>query len=352
MKLRSHSLASKMNPIDNNSTTKPGEGWTNNEIPPQYRTVVSKSSVLELYRSNRRLIQTSSSWSRTGLSDPNDPIAKSGRSSIDDDKNTITNNDKEKNDVEEEKTVIRALTAQLCEVFQNVHGWMPGTGGGLSIRTSDGKSVFTTPSGLQKEDMIGDDMFELDAATGKVITPPLGNSSSLQLSSMTSLWLLVYRLRPSARCVIHTHSMNSVLASLLNEGEEMLPKNDGKNNSNIRELVVTHQEMIKGVGGHAYDSTLKIPIIDNKSSEGALAPDMERAILQYPKCNAVLVARHGVYVWGDSWEEAKTRLESFDFLFEFCVKLKSTLNINPGDHPFQKEKDVKGMKRKRDEGKV
>jgi len=203
-----------------------------------------------------------------------------------------------------------------------------------------------------KEDMIGDDMFELDAATGKVITPPLGNSSSLQLSSMTSLWLLVYRLRPSARCVIHTHSMNSVLASLLNEGEEMLPKNDGKNNSNIRELVVTHQEMIKGVGGHAYDSTLKIPIIDNKSSEGALAPDMERAILQYPKCNAVLVARHGVYVWGDSWEEAKTRLESFDFLFEFCVKLKSTLNINPGDHPFQKEKDVKGMKRKRDEGKV
>ena len=33
---------------------------------------------------------------------------------------------------------------------------------------------------------------------------------------------------------------------------------------------------------------------------------MARAMEDYPDTCAVLVRRHGVYVWGDNWQKAKT----------------------------------------------
>ena len=36
---------------------------------------------------------------------------------------------------------------------------------------------------------------------------------------------------------------------------------------------------------------------------------LREAIQQYPESNAVLVRRHGVYVWGKDWIQAKTQAE-------------------------------------------
>jgi len=91
-------------------------------------------------------------------------------------------------------------------------------------------------------------------------------------------------------------------------------------------------EMLKGVGNHAYDDILEVPIIDNRPSEDLLADQLEAVLLQYPKSNAVLVRRHGLFVWGDSWEQAKTQCESFDYLFESAIKMKS-LGLDPGAIP-------------------
>ena len=43
----------------------------------------------------------------------------------------------------------------------------------------------------------------------------------------------------------------------------------------------------------------------------------------YPQSQAVLVRRHGVYVWGTTWIQAKTQAECYDYLFESAVKMKA-----------------------------
>ncbi|KAL7546252.1 hypothetical protein ACHAWF_009589 [Thalassiosira exigua] len=250
----------------------------------------------------------------------------------------------------EEGKAVRALVAQLCEKFYE-HGWATGTGGGVSIRVGGPAEnrpyrVFVAPSGVMKEDVVGDDVFELDM-DGNVVAAP--RTPMLRLSACTPLWYVVYRCVPKASCVIHTHSMHAQLATLLDPTE----KSDA--------LRVTHLEMLKGVGNHSYDDFLEVPIIDNRPSEDLLAEQLDEAIARRPKCNAVLVRRHGLYVWGDSWEQAKAQCESFDYLFEAAVKMKS-MGLDCGVVPtsgtyhvkeenmegYEEEEEGKGEEKKED----
>ena len=57
--------------------------------------------------------------------------------------------------------------------------------------------------------------------------------------------------------------------------------------------------------GHGYYDTLVVPIIENTARECQLTERLRNAMIAYPKSNAVLVRRHGIYVWGDTWEKAK-----------------------------------------------
>lgn len=73
---------------------------------------------------------------------------------------------------------------------------------------------------------------------------------------------------------------------------------------------ISHQEMIKGVrlGGVgktlAYFNTLEVPIIENTAREEDLTDSMGKAMEEYPDAAAILVRRHGVYVWGELTTQA------------------------------------------------
>lgn len=75
------------------------------------------------------------------------------------------------------------------------------------------------------------------------------------------------------------------------------------------------------IGNLGYFDTMKIPIIENTAHEEDLKDTLEKAIEEWPETCAVLVRRHGLYVWGKDVAQAKTQCESLDYLFQLAVEM-------------------------------
>ncbi|KAF2858745.1 Methylthioribulose-1-phosphate dehydratase [Piedraia hortae CBS 480.64] len=211
------------------------------------------------------------------------------------------------------------LIPSLCKHFYTL-GWVTGTGGGISIRHNE--HVYLAPSGVQKEQIRSSDIFVLDwSSQNYIYSPP-----SLKPSACTPLFLTAYRLR-DANCCIHTHSQWAVLVTLICEA------------SNLTKFTIREIEQIKGIshggiggaeikeggrksGNLSYFDTLSVPIIENTAREEDLTDAMEKAMREDTDACAVLVRRHGVYVWGKTVEQAKTQAESLDYLFELAVRMR------------------------------
>jgi methylthioribulose-1-phosphate dehydratase len=182
-----------------------------------------------------------------------------------------------------------------------------------------GNRYFMAPSGVQKERLTAEMIFVLDQK-GTILEQPSACPAQqpMKLSECAPLFMHAFNIRGAGAC-IHSHSMHVVMATLLDEAQD--------------EFVVTHQEMIKGISGHCYHEPLVVPIIENTPRECNLAFSLAGAIRAYPKSPAVLVRRHGVYVWGRDWSHAKTQAECLDYLCEWAVKMRST-GLDASAHPF------------------
>jgi len=196
-----------------------------------------------------------------------------------------------------------STTAQLiCDLARQFYelGWATGTGGGICIR--EGEHVIVAPSGVQKERMTPDQMFTL-SIDGTIVKRP--TDPTLRPSDCTSLFMAAIRVR-GAGAVIHSHSINAVVATLLFD----------------KEFTISELEMIKGIEGMSYHDRLVVPIIENTARECDLATSLEAAIVAYPETRAVLVRRHGVYAWGKDWMQAKTQAECYDYLFRAAAEMR------------------------------
>jgi len=200
----------------------------------------------------------------------------------------------------------RELVCEICNLFFR-SGWVTGTGGSISIR--HGNRVYMTPSGVQKERIVPDELFVLDTHGNKLSTPAQkpGTSRAPVLSDCAQLFLHAFVQR-NAGAVLHSHGISCALATCLYEGQT--------------EFRISHQEMIKGIVGHGYFDTLVVPIIENTAFEHELSDCLGATIAKYPKAVAVLVRRHGMYVWGDTWEAAKRHAECLHYLFDVAVNMR------------------------------
>ena len=173
--------------------------------------------------------------------------------------------------------------------------------------------VYIAPSGVQKELLKPADIYVLSLAAQT--DPTLRQRTYLRSppcykpSQCTPLFLAAFT-RRGAGCCIHTHSHWAVLVTLLLEQQ----KASGGGSDKVFEI--NNIEQIKGfgkgigkTGNLGYHDTLRIPVIENTPHEEDLTEYLEEAMEQYPDTYAVLVRRHGVYVWGDNVHKAKTQCE-------------------------------------------
>ena len=211
----------------------------------------------------------------------------------------------------------KALICELGRRFYDL-GWVSGTGGGIALCFDE--CVFMAASGVQKEALREGDIYELDLE-GSVVAGP-DEARGLCVSACRPLFLAAMRMR-DAGAVIHSHSKHAMLTTLV-----------------CRDAFrVTHLEMMKGLAGVGYHDFHEVPIIENTAHEEDLADSLSAAIEAWPKAHGVLVRRHGLYVWGKDWREAKRHAECYDYLFEAALEMRR-LGVDPDALPEREDGDT------------
>lgn len=226
-----------------------------------------------------------------------------------------------------------SLICELCRLFYT-NGWVTGTGGGVSIRDVHGPNpniVYIAPLGIQKERLRPREMFVAELP-GRILHTPNDGEGQARLSpdlvnlfkykplACTPLFLDCYNLRAAGAC-IHTHSQNAVLATLIWGDQVELRMNHIEQIKALPKLVAAADGSVQKVGSMENYETMVIPIIENTPHEEDLLETLQAAIRAYPGTTAVLVRRHGLYVWGEDIWKAKVYNEAIDYLLELAIKM-------------------------------
>ena len=177
-------------------------------------------------------------------------------------------------------------------------GWVPATSGNFSARLSDG-SLALTVSGQHKGRLGREDILRADAE---------GNSlDGRKPSAETLLHVQLYKLFPEVGCVLHPHTVNATLLSLLQQ----------------HELVLEDYELLKAFPGvDTHECSVSVPIFANDQYMPRLAQKVEEKLKQNPATPGYLIGGHGFYTWGETVDDALRHVEAFEFLFECEMKLR------------------------------
>lgn len=173
-------------------------------------------------------------------------------------------------------------------------GWMRGTSGNLSVVLGrDPLRLAVTASGLDKGELTADDHVEIDAL-GEPIGPGVPSAEAGLHARIAAV--------SGAGAVVHVHALAPVLAG------ERWP-----GGVQLQDL-----EMLKGFGRLAHDDLVTIPVIPNGQDMRVLGDAFERGYRA--DTPALIVARHGIYVWGADLRQARHRLECLEWLLRFILE--------------------------------
>ena len=127
-------------------------------------------------------------------------------------------------------------------------------------------------------------------------------------SAEAAIHRTIYERLPEAGAVFHIHTVASTALSRAAAG-----------GGEPRPVVAEGLEMLKGLGIPWRNGVLRaeIPVLANRSDMEALAEDvgvlLDASDAPLP---ALLVAGHGLTVWGESIEQTRNRLEAAEFVCE------------------------------------
>ncbi|MFI2242044.1 acireductone synthase [Streptomyces chrestomyceticus] len=180
-------------------------------------------------------------------------------------------------------------------------GWMRGTSGNLSVVLArDPLRLAVTASGRDKGELTEDDVVLVDgrgAAVAGTAGPVAGAGKP---SAEAGLHARVVRLT-GAGAVVHVHTVAAVAMGRRRPGG----------------IVFRDLEMLKGLGVPAEGTTVRLPVIANSQDMDVLGDRLEEA--REPRMPAVVVAGHGLYVWGEDLPQARHHAEVVQWLLELEV---------------------------------
>lgn len=173
-------------------------------------------------------------------------------------------------------------------------GWMRGSSGNLSVRLADDPlRLAVTASGLDKGELTSTDVVVIDAR-GEAVSDGVPSAEAGLHARIAAV--------SGAGAVIHVHVHAPVLAA------ERWP--DGVQ---LRDL-----EMLKGFGRTAHDDVVTIPVVPNSQDMVELGDKFEAGYRA--DTPALIVARHGLYVWGADLMQARHRTECLEWLLRFILE--------------------------------
>jgi methylthioribulose-1-phosphate dehydratase len=172
-------------------------------------------------------------------------------------------------------------------------GLAPATAGNYSIRLEDG-TIAITVSGAHKGRLSSAEIMRVTLAGGAL--------DGKRPSAETLLHCLVYAIDPSARAVLHTHSIaGTVLSRALVSADAIL---------------LEGYEVLKAFTGVAtHDVCVAMPLVENSQNIAALAAHLAPILeAKLPRLPAFYIRGHGLYAWGSTAEAAENMVEASEFL--------------------------------------
>jgi methylthioribulose-1-phosphate dehydratase len=108
-----------------------------------------------------------------------------------------------------------------------------------------------------------------------------------------------------AGSVVHVHAVSCLVAA------ERWPSG----------IVLGGVEQLKGLGLSAEGEKTVVPVVANSQDMEDLSNRILKAL--NPEMPAIVVASHGMYVWGADLEDASNRTESLDWLLDHALALET-----------------------------
>lgn len=193
--------------------------------------------------------------------------------------------------------------AALVRVMNGL-GHNPATSGNYSLRSKTNPDIaLVSESGIDKSKFTEDNFLPLYYQSREMHEDY--KSSGRKSSDETDIHLTIYQIT-NANCVLHSHILDSLLFA------DLFP---AKPFATIKNL-----ELLKGFKGiKTHELEINIPIFENTQDIRELAERVKPAILSQPNSYGLLLRGHGIYVWGETVEEAKRHLEVFEYIFKYYL---------------------------------
>ncbi len=176
-------------------------------------------------------------------------------------------------------------------------GWVPATSGNISAKV-DEKFIAITSSGKHKGELKPEDILLIDYEGNPI--------NGRKPSAETLLHTTIYKLFPEIGAVVHTHSSNATVISLLLKDK----------------VELEDYELLKAFPDiHTHETKITIPVFPNDQNIPRLAKKVEEYFKNTKQAYGFLIQGHGLYTWGKTMKESLIHTEALEFLFECEIKL-------------------------------